>query len=340
MTKRTRVFVLGASAFLLVGLASAGVASYVGIAGLQGIGAPAELSYVPRSAQLLASIDVRHMVDSELGQKLLASGKGPIPANLLAEAGVNVYTDVDSIVVAAPGVGPNTEEPPLALVRGTFDEAKIESTVVGKGGTSDQHLGVRTLNLGSVSLAFVSQGLIAIGSSNNVRLALETGVNGGPSIKDNDEAMRLVNRVDGGDTWIVANFEALQGAPFPAQVAQQLPAITWFAASGQVDSGISALVHAETRDDQAAKDLQDVVRGLVALARMQVDQQQNLGLTDVINSIQLSGEGNTVSFGFSVPAQTLDTIIKSTTAPEQKVSHPLPTRPIQPTTTVATSAAL
>jgi hypothetical protein len=84
----------------------------------------------------------------------------------------------------------------------------------------------------------------------------------------------------------------------------QLPAITWLAASGSVDSSVSAKLHAEARDDKAAQDLQEVIRGLVALARMQAGQQPEYA--ELVNSIELSVEGTTVSVGFSLPPATLE----------------------------------
>ena len=86
--------------------------------------------------------------------------------------------------------------------------------------------------------------------------------------------------------------------------AVQLPAITWFAASGQIDRGVSATLLAETRDEKAAQDLREVIRGLLALARMQVGQQPDLA--NFVNSVELTGEGNSVSVAFSLPPETLD----------------------------------
>jgi hypothetical protein len=325
MSKRTRLFLLTASAFLVTGIVTAGIASYV-LPGLSALGASNDLSYVPRSAQVLASVDVRHLLDSDLGRKLLASKAAPVPPELLAEAGIDIYKDVDSILVAAeqaPGNGPDGA--PLLLARGRFDEARIERVATDKGGARDEHLGIRIISTGTISIAFLEQGLIAAGSPQKVRAALETKLNGGESVEGNDEQMRMVRRVDSGDSWFVARFDALQGRNLPTRVAQQLPSITWFAASGTVDSGLAANIHAEARDDQAAKDLQDVVRGLVTLARMQTSHQQ--GIADVIDSIQLSGEGNTVTVNLSVPAQTIDLLLDQAMKQRIPVFNPAPSLP-------------
>jgi hypothetical protein len=90
----------------------------------------------------------------------------------------------------------------------------------------------------------------------------------------------------------------------PAEVKQQLPPVTWFAISGQVNDGIRAVIRAETRDEAAANNLRDVIRGILALARMQAGQHAELA--EVVNSLELGGQGTTVTLGFTVPPSVID----------------------------------
>ena len=71
MNKRTRLFVLGASSILIIGVGTAGVASYVGLENIGLIdGTSEELAYIPATARMVAYADVRHLMDSELRRKL------------------------------------------------------------------------------------------------------------------------------------------------------------------------------------------------------------------------------------------------------------------------------
>ena len=179
--------------------------------------------------------------------------------------------------------------------------------MLSHGGIASQHRGIKILTMENprVGVAFIEPGFIAVGPLSSLRLALDTRAASSGNVTQNADLMRLVRRVEDANTWTVARFDALQGSsPLPAELMKQLPSITWLAASGQVDSGLSAFIHAETRDGQAAQDLREVIRGFVALVRMQAGQQAELA--EVVNSIELSGEGNTVSLGFTVPAQTID----------------------------------
>ena len=46
--------------------------------------------------------------------------------------------------------------------------------------------------------------------------------------------MRLVRDIDDGNAWAVARFDQLTGTRLPQELANQLPPISWFAASGQL----------------------------------------------------------------------------------------------------------
>ena len=103
--------------------------------------------------------------------------------------------------------------------------------------------------------------------------------------------MRLVRDIDDGDAWVVARFDALTGARLPAEVANQLPPINWFSARGFIDSGLEGQLRVETRDEASAQNLQEVIRGFMALGRLQTGQHPEFA--EFLNSIQLAGDGKT-----------------------------------------------
>jgi hypothetical protein len=119
--------------------------------------------------------------------------------------------------------------------------------------------------------------------------------------------MALIGDNDSGNAWAAGRFDVLTSqANLPSGVAQQLPAITLFSASAHIDSGIRGTLRAESRDDESANGLRDVVRGFLALARMQ--GSSNPGLATVLESLQLGGTGTTVSLSFDLPASALDAL--------------------------------
>jgi hypothetical protein len=313
MTKRTRLFLAVASGILVVGLGTGLVAAYVG--GFQNLtliggDGPAELAYVPTDSRVVAYADIRDVMDSEVRRKLTAfqQGANDGAADFKEKTGIDLETDIDYVVASVSGMGDPTQgEPPLVLAKGRFDEVRIEGLIRDQGGIVEDYKGSRLLVSDEKKLAivFLEPGLVAIGGADAVRKSIDTKA-GGSSVKSNDEVMRLVRDIDDGDAWVVARFDALAGGRLPDAVANQLPPINWFSARGFINSGVEGQLRVETRDDAAAKNLQDVIRGFMALGRLQSSQHPEVAT--FLNSVQLSGDGKNVSLSFSLPPEMIDAL--------------------------------
>ena len=322
MTKRTRLFLLLSGGILVAGLGTGLVAAYVG--GFQnltliGSSGPDELAYIPADARVVAYANVREIIDSELHQKLRSlhqSRSGDGLARFEAETGVDVTRDIDYVVAVVGGnaAGADVHQgPPLVMARGRFDEVRVEGLVREKGGTVDTYKGHRLFThkesapgAMSASLTFLEPGLVAMGADTAVRSAIDVRTGAAAAATGNEELLRLVKETkDGGNAWVVAKFDALtQGGRVPSDMMQRLPAINWVTVTGHVNGGVRAAVRAETRDEAAAKNLRDVLQGLLGLARLQGGQRA--GLASVIDSIELAGEGKNVTLGLSVPIEAID----------------------------------
>ncbi|HEV8396842.1 MAG TPA: hypothetical protein VGQ37_21320 [Vicinamibacterales bacterium] len=318
MTKRTRLFLFVSVGILVAGLGTGLVAAYVG--GFQnlnflGTSSPDELAYLPSDAKVVAFANVREIMDSELHQKLqaLAPRNGDGLARFEEETGVDVTRDVDYVLGAIGGdtaAGPNQGHP-LVIARGRFDTVRIEGLVLSKGGTVEDYKGVRLLKVAEptggmdAALAFVEPGLIAMGAQDAVRRAIDARKGGTASAAGNEELVRLVKQADDGNAWVVARFDALSAAgQLPPDVLQRLPAINWLTVTGHVNGGIRAAIRAETRDEAAAKNLRDVLQGILALAKLQSGQRADVAA--IMDSIELGGEGKNVTLGLAVPIEVID----------------------------------
>jgi hypothetical protein len=335
MTTRTRYFVIVSLLVMGVGLGTGLVAYYVGFpAGALGRqGGPEELAYVPRNAAAIAFANVHEIMTSELREKLHRAL--PMQANgqqeLQSQTGINLETDVDRVVACLYPDSTNTPGAGMVLARGRFDEVKIEALMREHGAHVEDYNGKRLIvadpmdfkdaaagdvvvhSHGSLSLSFIEPGLAAIGSTKLIRSAIDlhrAGNNpqaGLESVTGNEELMGLVRAMDNGNVWAVGRFDALTAhARLPEAVSSQLPSITWFSASGHINGGIRGVVRAEARDDEAANNLRDVVRGFLALAKMSSGSKPELQL--MMQSLELGGTGKTVALSFSVPAEVFDVI--------------------------------
>lgn len=314
MQKRTRLFLLIAAVILFAGLGTGLVAAYRG--GFQnlvliGSDGPDELAYVPAAARMVAYADVRAIMQSDLRQKF-----HPAPASnsgahkFQEETGIDVERDVDHIVAFASGTGGDPKNArPLLLARGRFDAVRIEGAVREHGGTVETYNGKRVFTQPDqhFAVAFVEPDLVAAGTLESVHEAIDVKAAGSGTIRDNAEVMRLIRDSDNGTAWAVARLDAVTGSGrLPGDVLKQLPAVNWFAVTGHVDDGVRGTIRAEARDDQAAKDLAEVVRGFMALARLQAGQHAEFA--SLINSLELTESGKTVTLNFAVPGEVLDAL--------------------------------
>ena len=84
-------------------------------------------------------------------------------------------------------------------------------------------------------------------------------------------------------------------AHLPEGLATQIPAVKWFAAAGHINGGMTGVVRAEARDEQAARNLRDVVNGFLALARLQAGNKPEI--QSLMQSVTLAGtETKSTSF--------------------------------------------
>ncbi len=362
MNRRTRFFMTGAAALMVMGLGAGLVAYYNGgfpALSASPTGGPAELSFVPADASVVAFANVRDVMSSEFRQRL----KGNLPHESDAhndfqqKTGINIETDIDYVVA---WMGPDgTEASGLVLVRGTgaLDHARLEALAIEHGGQVSEYRGKRMI-VGDMSrfhddddddddeekgeevapqgherrthhgaLAFLDQGLVAVGEASAIKRAIDAQADT-KNISGSDEMMKLVGDIENGsNVWAVGRLDALrQRQNLPEPVKNQLSSVKWFAASGRVNGGVTGTLRAEARDEQAAENLRDVVRGFLALARLQAGTDPKY--TGIIDSLQLTGSGTTIAVSFALPAEILDLI-----APRHgRGEAPEPPAPPQPPT--------
>lgn len=313
MTKRTRLFLLISVGVLVVGLGTGLVASYAGLQGLRIVGSngPDELAYVPQESRLVAFANIRDVMNSDFRHKLqaLQPDSGARANDFQDRTGVNIESDVDTVMLS---LGASTETgPPLVIARGRFDAVRIEGLMREQGGEATDYKGTRLVTITGgehpFAIAFVEPDLLASGTAAAVRRAIDTRSGATPDITVNTELMKILRDVDDGSAWAVGRFDAFAASGrIPSEVAGQIPPITWFAASGQIGTGVEGLLRAEVSSDKAANDLRDVIRGFMALARFQ--SGRNPGIAAMLDSLRLGGEGKTVSVGFSIPPEMVDVL--------------------------------
>ncbi len=227
----------------------------------------------------------------------------------------------------------------LVLLHGRFDAARLEALATSHGGVVETIDGIRVLRPNPEKapvpaevetvvpnvhdhiarhrkagagpmVAFLEPGLIALGEEPTIRAAIAHGARGGRTIRDNQEIVNLIGDLEGSsNVWAVGRMDALtSNASLPEPLAQHLPAVKWFSASSHVGAGVSGMLRAEARDDEAAKNLRDVLQGFMAMAKLHAGQKPELA--PVLQSLQVSGTGTTVALSFEVQPALVDALVE------------------------------
>jgi len=318
MSKKTRYFVLVSGAILAVGLGTGLVASYLGlpVSLLSSAAGPDELQYVPQDAAVVAYANVRDVMNSEFRQRFRQLEPPSKERDEFEQkTGLDIERDIDSVVAAfMPGPeGATPERSAVVLARGRFEAARLEALAIEHGGTVEDYRGKRLLTHleqgrddGSMAVGFVEADLVALGGVEAVKRAIDAGA-GSRNVMSNNDVMRLVAELDNSNAWAVGRFDALaRQAQLPSDVQAQLPTVSWFSAAGHVNGGVSGVLKAEARDEESAQNLRDVVRGFLAMAKLQAGSRP--GMQQMVDSLQLSGDGKTVALSFDIPSEFFDAL--------------------------------
>jgi hypothetical protein len=332
MTTKTRFFMLASTLVIVVGLCTGLVAYYGGLptfASTRAAG-PEELKYIPADAAIVAYANVRDVMASQFRQSLkqvLPDQDKQGQNEFQSKTGIDIERDIDHVVACIQPGSNDNDHNGFVLLRGNFDASRLESLAREHGAQPAQSPGgkVRLLHWTNANgqwssgtrdgvayrhegnkpaaIGFVEPGLIVLGDEASIQRAFSPGAT---SIASNDELMGMISDVEGtsANLWAVGRMDAIARDPhLPPQIASQIPQVKTFSASSRIDGGLSGVLRAEARDDEAAKNLRDVVQGFLALAKMQAGTKPEFD--GLLRSVQLSGTGKTVAISFEVPNELI-----------------------------------
>lgn len=313
MSTSTRYFMLTGLGVVAVGLAVGTLAYYGrGAALAVSVAEPAELQYIPADASIVAFANVHDVMLSDIRNRVQAIEPERREQQEFQErTGINIETDIDHVVAC---MLPGSSEPAgLVLIRGRFDSRRLASLSTEHGGRVESYQGrdlVIFPDQDRFAVAFLEPGLVALGDRPTLERAIDLPRAGG-SVTSNESLMEMLNYVEGGsNAWAIGRFDNASSLDWlPAPVGAQASALAAFAAGSRINGGVSALVVAEARDEQAGQNLRDVLQGLVALARLQAASQPEL--QPLLDSLHFTGAGRNVELSFSLPSEVLEQLLRS-----------------------------
>jgi hypothetical protein len=295
-----------------------------------------EALILPADAKFVMGFDVKRFAASPFYERFKAQ-RGMKPealAELEAKTGLDPARDLDQIVIAGTGV----RGAGVAVALGHFDLYKLGRAIEASGkaqGTSYEGVTVYNFSEESkqpLSLALVDESTLVLGPTDQVTQALASRTRGETPLKTNTGLMARVEKIQPGSTfWMVGDQSLLASLPtsIPAPGASAgggsvaLPSLVGLTVTGDLDPQVSVAVTGEAKDAAAAKNLADVVRGLVAMASLQAAQKPEL--SQLASAVSVATEENRVLVSARIPYETLDALQPKRPQAVQSTPEPAPT---------------
>jgi hypothetical protein len=295
-----------------------------------------EALILPADAKFVMGFDVKRFAASPFYERFKAQ-RGMKPealAELEAKTGLDPARDLDQIVIAGTGV----RGAGVAVALGHFDLYKLGRAIEASGkaqGTSYEGVTVYNFSEESkqpLSLALVDESTLVLGPTDQVTQALASRTRGETPLKTNTGLMARVEKIQPGSTfWMVGDQSLLASLPtsIPAPGASAgggsvaLPSLVGLTVTGDLDPQVSVAVTGEAKDAAAAKNLADVVRGLLAMASLQAAQKPEL--SQLASAVSVATEENRVLVSARIPYETLDALQPKRPQAVQSTPEPAPT---------------
>jgi len=289
---------------------------------------PAEGLVLPADARFVMGVDVKRLTASPLYKKQRSMRPDSF-RDLEAKTGVNPERDVDTLLVAG-----GSKDQGLALFVGTFDRSRLARIIETekKGQVTWKDVQGTTVYLfhegekGAGAAAFLDDRRVVVGSAAAVEAAVAANAQGGAGLKGNAAITGLLERVKPGSTfWMVGDQTLLANLPKSVPMGGNestvtLPTLKSLVVSGDLEPVVSVAIIGDAADEPSAKNLADVVRGLVAMVSMQGSQKPEL--KQLASAVSVTTEASRVQVNARIPYELIEALSPQRAATTQPLTAP------------------
>ncbi len=251
---------------------------------------PASLRFLPPETRGIALVDLAALRNATLVQNALQTAtldfqKGL--ANFVAATGLDPQKDVDRITVGKLGTNQI-----LMIVQGRIDKFKAEQFFRDKGKEEETYLGQTIYHDGDGGFVFLD-GVVLMGQLEAVKKGLDQMSLPGSTPLSADLTAAIQTIEVGNQVWAVGDFSI---ADMPAAVREPAPIVEILKSlqrgtyQMRIDSDIHARATGTFSDENSARNIGDLARGALAVAKLQVARQQP-DMVHVLDGIQVSNSG-------------------------------------------------
>ncbi len=298
-------------------------------AGLAAAADPALLNMIPKDPQVIAGIDFVRAKSSPFGQRILAEIKDEDKGlkELIESTGFDPRRDLREVVMASDG---KTGERTVILVRGTFDQSKINALLGSQGGAKSIYNGVELWTNGKSAkpdgtVAIVDSSLAIFGKDAAVREAIDRRSASGSALSA--DLQRRINEWSANDAWFIttASFAEMginkdgKNRVMPNGLSSD--AIRSASAGVRFSKDVQVSGEALTRSEQDAQALVDVFKFITSMIRLNSDKPQASEALKIAESMQVSISGATVKFSLAIPEEMLDKMLEKKTQRAERAAR-------------------
>jgi hypothetical protein len=258
------------------------------------------LSWMPGSAQTVLFVDFRELRRSPFFAELLnwapKPESDPDYRQFVQDTGFDYEKDLSSVAIAFEQQG--GQETFLAMAEGRFDEKKIKA-YAAKNGTVKNSGGVGIFSIpdsasrSRIFFTFLHNGRIAVSNRNDFESLLQNAKTRDANAPAEVEWQARFERVAGSPFFSVIRGEALReyfnspptsqdlarratGGLSSPQLSSLLAQLQWVTLAGRPENDkLRVVADGESLDDANAKQLADVLNGIVLLARAGLGSARN-----------------------------------------------------------------
>jgi hypothetical protein len=276
----------------------------------------------PADAEVVVSINVRQLLDSELFKKYgkdeaLKSLKDEKTQKLLSAVGLDPLKDVDSVLITAAGA---TAPKALIVAHGHFDVEKIRNAAEKYADGKPEELkitksegltiyeGINADSKQSVFAHFVGDGKTLLASTDKAYLmqAIKSP-SGGPS-KQMQAAMSKLGGKE--SVWIAAVItdemkKQIASNPQTKDLADKLEAVTGSIAIA-TDVTTSLIVH--TTDAKSAGDVKKMLNQIKPLLTLMAQSNEQAGpvIGEIVDNLKITTDQNSVKITLKVTEEQIE----------------------------------
>jgi len=276
----------------------------------------ATLKYFPPETEAVAFIDVASLRDVPLVHDFMYQGSmtsvSPEIGGFMDSTGFDVRRDLDNVMVGRSG------RDHLVVANARYDKFKTEQFLKDKGKDPETYLG-RSIYHDNNSAIACLDGVILLGTDTMVKKAIDQITYPG-ALQLRTDLLDSIRTIEAGNqVWAAGNFSMQDlpaGAVRETPVTQILKTLRHGTYQMRIDKDVHARATGDFADAESARNLSDMARGFIAVAKLQVAKQQP-DFLQILDGVQVSSSGASVTVRIEESGDLLMKLQKARLQPHQ-----------------------